>query len=80
MFAGDQAPSTFAERQKPYFSPMKVEEAWKITRGGPNCTIGVIDTGFDFFHPALRANLKAGWFAPGVYHTELTSAASSPSP
>jgi subtilisin family serine protease len=67
----DQSPSSFADRQKPYFALLKVEEAWKITRGGPNCTIGVIDTGFDSFHPALHANLKPGWFAPGVFHTDF---------
>jgi len=68
--AGQSSPS-FAERQKPMFALLKVEEAWKITRGGPACAIGVVDSGFDFFHPALRANLKPGWFAPGVYHTDF---------
>lgn len=67
---GRESPS-FAARQQPYFSLMKVEQAWKITRGGPGCTIGVIDSGFDFFHPALRASLRPGWFAPGVYHTDF---------
>jgi membrane-anchored mycosin MYCP len=71
--AADQSPSSFADRQKPYFALLKVEEAWKITRGGADCKVGVIDTGFDFFHPALQANLKPGWFAPGVYHTDFFS-------
>ncbi len=69
--AAGQKPQNFAARQKPYFSLMKVEEVWKITRGGPGCTIGIIDSGFDFFHPALQANLKPGWFAPGFYHTDF---------
>lgn len=72
-FAADQSPSSFADRQKPHFALLKVEEAWKITRGGADCKIGVIHTGFDFFHPALQANLKPGWFAPGVYHTDFFS-------
>jgi membrane-anchored mycosin MYCP len=71
--AADQPPSNFADRQKPYFALLKVEEAWKITRGGADCKIGVIDSGFDFFHPALRANLQPGWFAPGFYHTDFFS-------
>lgn len=71
--AGDAPPPTFADRQKPYFSLMKVEDAWKITRGGPNCTVGVIDSGFDFFHPSLHDHLKPGWFAPGFYHTDFFS-------
>jgi subtilisin family serine protease len=74
-FAADKpAPvPTFADRQQPIFKLMHVEEAWKITRGGPGCVVGVIDSGFDFFHPALQANLKPGWFAPGVYHTDFFS-------
>ena len=63
--AADQSTSSFADHQKPYFALLKVEEAWKITRGGADCKIGVIDSGFDFFHPALQANLQPGWFAPG---------------
>ena len=50
-----------------------MEEAWKITHGGADCKIGVIDSDFDFFHPALQANLKPGWFAPGFYHTDFFS-------
>ena len=74
-FAADQAaPSaSFAERQQPIFKLLQVEEAWKITRGGPGCVVGVIDMGFDFFHPALQASLKPGWFAPGVFHTDFFS-------
>lgn len=74
-FAEDKsAPTpTFAERQQPIFKLMQVEEGWKITRGGPGCVVGVIDAGFDYFHPALQANLKPGWFAPGVYHTDFFS-------
>jgi thermitase len=73
LLAGDARPSNFAERQKPYFSLLKVEEGWKITRGGPQCTIGIIDSGFDYFHPALQSNMKPGWFAPGVFHTDFFS-------
>ena len=72
-FAADQAtPSaSFAERQQPIFKLMQVEDGWKITRGGANCVVGVIDMGFDYFHPALQGNLKPGWFAPGVFHTDF---------
>jgi hypothetical protein len=47
--------STFADRQQANFRLMQVKEAWKITRGGPGCTVGVIDSGFDFFHPLWKA-------------------------
>jgi len=58
-----------AEGQKPYFDLLNVEEAWKLTRGSPECVVGVVDTGFDFFHPALRDSILPGCFASGVYHT-----------
>ena len=70
-FAGGQTPSTFAAQQEPYFKLMIVEQAWKITRGGPGCKIGIIDSGFDFFHTALRKSIEPGWFAPGEYHTDF---------
>jgi subtilisin family serine protease len=58
-----------ADSQRPYFDLMHVADAWAVTRGSPDCIVGVIDTGFDFFHPALKNNLSPGWFAPDVYHT-----------
>jgi subtilisin family serine protease len=62
---------TFADRQQAILQLMQVEEAWKITRGGAGCIVGVVDSGFDFFHPALEGHIKPGWFAPGYYHTDF---------
>jgi len=64
---------SFADRQQPILHLMQVEEGWKITRGGAGCTVGVIDSGFDFFHPAFDGSLQPGWFAPGFYHTDFYS-------
>jgi hypothetical protein len=44
VLAADPKPAVFADRQKPYFSLLKVEEPWQISRGGPGCEIGVIDS------------------------------------
>jgi len=55
--------------QQPYFDLLHISEAWEICRGDPSCLVGVVDTGFDFFHPALDGNLLPGYFAPGVFHT-----------
>ena len=30
--------------------------------------VGIVDTGFDFYHPALAKNLGPGYFAAGVFH------------
>ena len=37
-------------------------EAWDIQKGNPNLVIGVIDTGVDYDHPDLSANI---WTNPG---------------
>ncbi len=66
-------PYRVAPEQKPTFELLRVEEAWQITRGGPECPIGVVDSGFDFFHPALRGQLVPASYAPGVYHTTSAS-------
>jgi thermitase len=58
-------------KQEALFNRINVFEAWKVTRGDPNVRVGVIDHGFDFYHPDLRANLVPGFFAGGTYHTEF---------
>lgn len=76
-FAGeDQGAATapndsLFEGQRPYFEKMNVLKAWEITKGSPTVVIGVVDTGFDFFHPDLEGQLRSGFYADDVYHTEI---------
>ncbi len=58
-------------QQQPLFARLQVAEAWKITRGDPKVVIGVIDNGFDFFHPDLKGQLTPGYYYPGGYHGEF---------
>ena len=58
-------------KQKQLFEKLKVLEAWKLTKGSPDILIGVIDNGFDFFHPDLKDQLIPGFYASGGYHTEI---------
>ncbi len=37
-------------------------EAWGLTTGDPNLIVGIIDTGIDYDHEDLKANI---WFNPG---------------
>jgi subtilisin family serine protease len=57
--------------QQVLFDRVNVAEAWEITRGDPKVLVGVIDNGFDFFHPDLKGQLIPGFYYPGGYHTEF---------
>jgi subtilisin family serine protease len=61
----------FDPRQQPLFDRLGVADAWAITRGDPGVVVGVIDSGFDFYHPDLRGQLRPGYYHPGGYHCEL---------
>lgn len=58
-------------KQKALFEKLHVLEAWKLTKGSPDVLVGVIDNGFDFFHPDLKERLIPGFYAPGGFHTEV---------
>lgn len=62
---------TLRAKQQALFERINVAEAWKITKGDPKVLIGVIDNGFDFFHPDLRGQLTPGLYYAGGYHTEF---------
>ena len=57
-------------KQQTLFDKIDVLEAWKTTKGNPNILVGVVDFGFDFFHPDLKSNLVPGFYASGGYYTE----------
>jgi subtilisin family serine protease len=58
-------------RQQALFDRLNVAEAWKITKGDPKILVGIIDNGFDFFHPDLKGQLIPGFYYPDGYHTEF---------
>jgi subtilisin family serine protease len=64
-------PDSLIAKQQALFDRLNVAEAWDITRGDPNVLVGVIDNGFDFFHPDLKGQLLPGFYYPGGYHTEF---------
>lgn len=57
-------------RQTALFEKLQVDEAWKVTQGDPKVVVGVIDNGFDFFHPDLRGQVESGYYYSGGYHPE----------
>ncbi len=54
-----------------YWEIVGVDSAWSYTRGDTGTLVGVIDMGFDFYHPDLKDVIRPGYFADGVYHTEI---------
>ena len=57
--------------QQPLFDRINVLEAWEITKGDPDVRVGVIDNGYDFFHPDLKGQLVPGYYFASGYHTEF---------
>lgn len=62
-----------AGRQEAMLNLLRVRQAWAITQGSKDVIVGVIDNGFDFFHPALKNKLIPGYYYPEGYHTECAS-------
>lgn len=56
------------DRQRPLFEKLDVFRGWEITRGDPDVLVGVIDSGFDYFHPDLVGRLLPGYYNCGGYH------------
>ncbi len=59
------------EAQRVLFERLNIAEAWRITKGNPDILVGVIDNGFDYFHPELRGQVIPGFSYSGAYHTEF---------
>jgi subtilisin family serine protease len=66
-----EKPESLVARQQALFERLNVAEAWQTTKGDPNILVGVIDNGFDFYHPDLKGQLIPGYYYPGGYHTEF---------
>jgi subtilisin family serine protease len=70
----DQDPARdkpLAERQRPLFEKLDLFRAWEITRGDPDVLVGVIDSGFDYFHPDLEGQLLPGYYGCGGHHDTI---------
>jgi hypothetical protein len=57
--------------QQRLFDRINVPEAWEITKGDPEVIVGMIDNGYDFFHPDLEGQLIPGYYYSGGFHTEF---------
>jgi subtilisin family serine protease len=71
LSSGTQEKDAPFPKQKAFFEKLHILEAWRLTKGSPDVLVGVIDNGFDFFHPDLKEHLIPGFYAPGGYHTEV---------
>lgn len=67
----NEKPESLIAKQQALFERVNLADAWKITKGDPQVLVGVIDNGFDFFHPDLKGQLIPGIYYSGGYHTEF---------
>ncbi len=49
--------SLYQINKQRYLSVIKAEEAWEINKGSSDIIIGIVDTGIDWEHPDLAANI-----------------------
>lgn len=63
--------ANIAKYQAALFEQLDVGSAWTLSKGSPDVLVGVIDNGFDFFHPDLEGQLIPGFYSSGGYHTEF---------
>ncbi len=54
-----------------YWDIINVDSAWSYTMGDSGVKVGVVDAGFDLFHPDLKDVLIPEYFADEAYHTEI---------
>jgi thermitase len=57
--------------QQTLFERVNLLEAWEMTKGDPEVLVGVIDNGYDFYHPDLKGQLIPGYYFAGGFHTEF---------
>ncbi len=63
IYKVDKAPNDeeYVGNQQWYVSQVDAEEAWDVTTGSQNITIGVIDTGTAYDHPDLEGKYVGGY-------------------
>jgi subtilisin family serine protease len=71
--AADPAPARAVpdSRQKQLFEKLQVDAAWKVTQGDSRVVVGVIDNGFDFYHPDLKGQVEPGYYYSGGFHPDV---------
>ncbi len=50
-------PNDPSRSSQPYLNTIKAREAWDVTRGDTSVVIAIVDTGVDWQHPDLAANI-----------------------
>lgn len=67
----DAKADSLIAKQQALFERINLAGAWKITKGDPKILVGVIDNGFDYFHPDLLEQVLPGYYSAGGYHSEM---------
>lgn len=55
-------------RYQYYFQSMQVLQAWKLTKGDPNCLIGIIESSIDVNQPDFKDNIHEVYKVDDMHH------------
>jgi subtilisin family serine protease len=71
MPAQDRLNDPQFEHQNALFDKLEVYAGWNLVGDAVRAKIGIIDTGFDFYHPDLRGQLEPGFYAANAHHPDV---------
>lgn len=71
--AQEDAPAGIADVQEKYLALMRVRQGWNIAGHLPELKVGVVDSGFDYAHPALAGRVQKffSYRKDGVVHQDI---------
>jgi len=64
VYKSDYTPNDPLIASQYHISKINAYQAWDITQGDTNVIVGIVDSGTDFDHPDLQANMKTRWNEP----------------
>lgn len=64
VYEADHTPNDPLVSGQWHISKINAYQAWDLNKGDTNIIVGIVDSGTDFDHPDLQANIKLRWTDP----------------